>query len=78
MVNTTQTKVKLHRGKHIDDVTMKWLSPRISVFYKLTKIHKPIPVGRPVISGFDGPTQKICYFMDTFLQLIARKQQSCN
>jgi len=86
MVSTTQTKVnqiinQLHRGKHIDDMTRKWLSqtsspPRIPVFYKLTKIHKPIPVGRPIISGRDGPTEKIDYFVDTLLQPIAQKQQS--
>ena len=72
MVNTTQTKVyqiidKLHRGKHIDDMTKKWLAqtfspPRIPVFYTLTKIHKPDPVGRPIISGCDGPTEKNILF----------------
>jgi len=39
-----------HHGGHIVDMTMKWLSltpnpPRIPVFYTLTKIHKPNPVG---------------------------------
>ncbi|XP_068684512.1 uncharacterized protein [Montipora foliosa] len=86
MVNTTQTKVnqiidKLHRGKHIDDMTKKWLAqtsspPRIPVFYTLTKIHKPDPVGRPIIPGCDGPTEKISSFVDTLLQPIAQKQQS--
>ena len=42
-----------HHGGHIVDMTMKWLSltpnpPRIPVFYTLTKIHKPNPVGRPI------------------------------
>ena len=81
MVNTTQTKVELHRGKHIDDLTKKWLSqtsspPRIPVFYTLTKIHKPILVRRPIISGCDRPTEKIPSFVDTLLQPIAQKQQS--
>ena len=86
MVKTTQTKVnqiieKLHRGKHIDDMTKKWLSqtfspPRIPVFYTLTKIHKPIPVRRPIISGCDRLTEKISSFLDTLLQPIAQKQQS--
>ena len=81
MVKTTQTKVnqiieKLHRGKHIDDMTKKWLSqtfspPRIPVFYTLTKIHKPIPVRRPIISGCDCPTKKISSFVDTLLQKTA-------
>ena len=73
IVSNTQTKViqiidKLHRGKHIDDMTKKWLAqtpspPRIPVFYTLTKIHKPVPVGRPIISGCDGPTEKISSFI---------------
>ena len=68
MVKTTQTQVNqiigvLHRGKQIDDMTKKWLSqttspPRIPVFYTLTKIRKPILVGRPIISGCDGPQLK--------------------
>ena len=86
MVKTTQTKVnmiieRLHRGKHIDDMTKKWLSqtsspPRIPVFYTLTKIHQLVPVGRPIISGCDGPTERLSSFVDTLLQLIAQKQQS--
>ena len=72
MVKTTQEKVNeiinlLHRGKHIDDMTKTWLSqtpnpPRIPVFYTLTKVHKPTPVGRPIISGCDGPTERISSF----------------
>lgn len=43
----------LHHRDHIDDMTKKWLSltsnpPQISVFYTLTKIHKPNAVGRPI------------------------------
>ena len=61
MVKTTQQEVnniidELHRGKHIDDMTRKRLSqtsspPRIPIFYTLTKIHKPKPVGRPIIGN---------------------------
>ena len=86
MVSTTQTKANqiidnLYWGKHIDGMAKKWLSqtsspPRIPVFSTLTKIHKPIPVGRPIISGCDGPTEKISSFVDTLLQPIAQKQQS--
>ena len=86
MVNTTQTKViqiidKLHWRKLIDDMTKKWLaqapsSPRIPVFYTLTKIHKSVPVGRPIISGCDSPTEKVSSFVDTLLKPIAQKQQS--
>ena len=74
MVGTTAKKVhrliqSLLQEGHIDDMTAKWLSltpdpPRIPVFYTLTKIHKPTPVGRPMVSGCDGPTEKISAFVD--------------
>ena len=64
MVETTAKKVNqliksLHQGNHIDEMTGKWPSltpnpPRIPVFYTLSKIHKPTPVGRPIISKCDG------------------------
>ena len=59
----------------------KWLlqtpnPPRIPVFYKVTKIHKPKAVGRPIISGCDGPTERISSFVDTLLQPIAKKKRS--
>ena len=43
-------------------MTEKWLaltpnSPQIPVFYTLTKIYKLNPVGRPIISGCDSPTE---------------------
>ena len=62
-------------------MTAKWLSltpdpPRIPVFYTLTKIHKPTPVGRPIISGCDGPTERISAFVDHLIQPIAQKQAS--
>ena len=86
MVKTTQEKVndlisRLHQGEHIDDMTKKWLlqtpnPPRIPISYTFTKIHKPKPVRRPIISGSDGPTERISSFVDTLLQPIAQKQQS--
>ena len=50
-------------------MTFKWLSqtsnpPRVPVCYTLTKIHKPTPVGWPIISGYDGPTERISSFVD--------------
>ena len=69
IVKTTQEKVnrfinQLHQGEHIDDMTKKWLlqtpnPPRIPILYTLTKIDKPNPVGRLIISGCDGPTEQI-------------------
>lgn len=72
---------ELHSNNHIDDMTRKWLSqtpnpPRIPVFYTLTKIHKLTPVGRPIISGCDGPTEQIFSFIDYFLQPIAKSRES--
>ena len=62
-------------------MTKKWFvhtpnPPRIPIFYTLTKIHKPKLVGRPIISGCDGPTERICSFVDTLLQPIVQKQKS--
>ena len=50
--------------------------PRIPVFYTLTKIHKPTPVGRPIVAGNDGPTERISSFVDSLLQPIAKSQKS--
>ena len=44
------------------------------VFFTLTKIHKPTPVGRPIISGCDGPTERLSSFVDILLQPIAQKK----
>ena len=72
---------ELYHGKNIDEMTKKWLCqtptpPRIPVFYTLTKIHKPTPVGRPIISGCDGPTEKLSCFVDKIRQPIAQQQKS--
>ena len=86
MAKETHNKVlrlitDLHREKHIADMTRKWLSqtpnpPRIPEFYTLTKIHKPTITGRPIISGCDGPTERISSFVDTLLQPISKTQKS--
>ena len=86
MAGATFQKVKqiveeLHQGSFIDEMTVKWLSqtpnpPRIPVFYTLTKIHKPTPVGRPIVAGNDGPTERISSFVDSLLQPIAKSQKS--
>ena len=72
---------QLHQNNFIDDMTRKWFSqtrdpPRIPIFYTLTKIHKPNPVGRPIISGCEGPTERLSFFVDKLLQPIAQKQKS--
>ena len=90
MVETTTRKAtqlikSLLQEGHIDHMAghmaAKWLSstpnpPRIPIFYTLTKIHKPTPYGRPIISGCDGPTERISAFVDRLIQPIAQKQDS--
>ena len=78
MVQETRNRVlqlinELHDHKvHIDEMTKKWLCqtpnpPWVPIFYTLTKIHKPTPVGRPIISGCDRPTEKLSAFIDKLL-----------
>ena len=72
---------ELYHGNFIDEMAKKWLCqtptpPRIPIFYTLTKIHKLTPVGRPIISGYDGPTEKLSCFVDKILQPTAQQQKS--
>ena len=86
IVQETSRKVnaivyKLFCSGHIDKMTHKWLTtdlkqPRIPEFYTLTKIHKKTLVGRPIVSGSSGPTERISSFVDSLLQPIATKQES--
>ena len=86
MVTETNHKVKqlindLYNGDHIDNMTKTWLCqtpnpPRIPEFYTFTKMHKLTPVGRPIVSGCDGPTEKLSPFVDKLLQPIAQQQKS--
>ena len=60
---------------------MKWISltpslPRIPVCDTLTKIHKPNPCGRPIISGCDSRTERISSRVDCLLQPIAKVHES--
>ena len=62
-------------------MTYKWLCsgqkpPRIPEFYTLIKIHKNRPVGRPIVSGSSGQTERISSFVDSLLQPITQKQES--
>ena len=86
MADTTAKRVQrmiesLLQEDHIGDPTAKWLSlmpnpPRIPVFYTITKIHKPTPVSRPIISGCNGPTERLSAFVNHLLQPIAQIQPS--
>ena len=72
---------QLHQNNFIDNMTKKRFSqtqdpPRVPIFYTLTKIHKPNPVRRPIISGCKGPTERLSFFVDKLLQPFAQKQKS--
>ena len=45
--------------------------PRIPEFYTLTKV---TPVGRPIVSGSGGPTERMSSFADSLLQPIAKNK----
>ena len=77
----TQLINEVYCKNHTDEMTKKWLCqtpdrPQIAVFYTLTKIHKPVPTGRPIISGCEGPAEKLSAFVDKLLQPIAQQQKS--
>ena len=62
-------------------MTVEWLSqtpnpPRVPVFYTLTKIHKPTPVGRPIVAVNEGPIERISAFVDSILQFITKSQKT--
>ena len=87
MVKETNRKVTppyqrtLPQKPHRRNDYKKWLCqtpnpPCIPIFYTLTKIRKPTPVGRPIISGCEGPTEKLSSFVDKLLQPIAQQQKS--
>ena len=86
IVKGTHTRVshlipELSRNNHINDMTKKWLSQTpnpllIPEFYNLTKIHKLTLVGRPIISGCNGPTERLSAFVDTVLRPLSTSQAS--
>ena len=77
---TTRLISELYRSKFIDELTYKWLSQTqnplgVQQFYILKKIHKPTLVGRPIISGCGGPTERLSAFVESLLQATAKKPE---
>ena len=72
----THTKVshlisELSFNNHINDKIKRSLSqtpnpPRIPVFYTVAKLHKPTLAERPIISGCNGPAERLSALVDTF------------
>ncbi len=63
---------KMFQAEEISETVYKYLLPtknvRTPVFYFLPKIHKKKVVGRPIISGNEGPTEKISAFVDAHIK----------
>ncbi|XP_074648985.1 uncharacterized protein LOC141904308 [Tubulanus polymorphus] len=67
----------MRNNQEIDHVTWLYLTPgsdiKIPEFYLLPKIHKVNNPGRPILSGNNGPTEKISKYLDYFLRPIASR-----
>ncbi len=65
---------EMYESGEIDDDTYTYLQgstkPRTPHFYLLPKIHKTNHPGRPILSGNDGPTERISQYLDHFLRPI--------
>ena len=73
-----------HLSDHVDKTTLSWAltdinKVRLHQFYMLPKVHKTLvhPPGRPIVSGINGPTEKLSKRMDHWLQPIVTKLPSC-
>ena len=60
---------------HIDENTQRWAhtdnrDERTHIYYHLPKVHRQLikPPGRPIISGTNGPTEKLSQLIDSWLQ----------
>ena len=61
----------MHARGHVDDKTMEYLTPEYPKpcrFYLLPKIHKGNNPGRPIVSAYGHPTEKILEFIDFHLR----------
>ena len=65
---------KLLPVQHIQYLTTK--NPRTPIFYMLPKIHKPNNPGRPIVSGCDGPTEKLSAYVDSYIKPLAQRVNS--
>ena len=66
LVKTSNSEIA--EGKQMNNMTKRWLSgtshpPRIVILFKHIKIHKPKPVGRPIISVCGGRIERTSAFM---------------
>ncbi|XP_041417084.1 uncharacterized protein LOC108715416 [Xenopus laevis] len=54
-------------------------NPRVPIFYLLPKVHKTLinPPGRPIVSGVNSLLQPLAIYIDTYLQEILPKLDTC-
>uniref|UniRef100_A0A1B6KRB6 Reverse transcriptase domain-containing protein n=1 Tax=Graphocephala atropunctata TaxID=36148 RepID=A0A1B6KRB6_9HEMI len=67
--------------ENINEETLSLLTPdtpRTPVFYILPKIHKSTrpPPGRPIVSGYGSPTERLSSYVDEILQPIVKNLKS--
>ena len=62
----------LHKKHHIDYITKQFLTPdnkpRTPIFYGMPKIHKTNTPLRPIVSGFNSPTDNLAKYLTHYLQ----------
>ena len=70
---------EMYQNGEIDQTVRDYLlvsTCRTPEFYTIPKIHKTPLKGRPIVSGNDGPTEKISRFVDHFLNPPTTRLQS--
>ena len=76
----TQAVRAMYQEGHIDKPTAEYLLPpqmvRTQEMYFQKKIHKNPPSTRPIVSGCNGPTEKISAYLDHWLQPLAKSLPS--
>jgi hypothetical protein len=70
---------RMYNAREINKQTLDFLvannkTVRTPQMYLLPKIHKPVLTGRPIISGINGPLERVSKFVDYFLKPIVTKQ----
>ena len=79
IVNDTCTLIEYKISQHIIDKASKKIllppkskSTRAPLFYGVPKTHKPGCPPRPIVSGYDGPTNHLSAHVTHFIQPLAR------
>lgn len=73
IVNEIKKSLKhLHDAGYIDDTELEYLTPPVDTrtqrMYFLKKLHKNPHGIRPIVSGINGPTERLSVYIDHFLK----------